>query len=224
MSDAFALQACNVHKSYPTLEVLRGVDFAVAEGERVGIVGASGSGKSTLLHLLGTLDQPTTGEILYAGRRAPLDQDQEISRFRNEHLGFVFQFHHLLADFSALENVMMPCLAAGMERSQAAQQARAVLQQVGLEARLTHRPAELSGGEQQRVAMARALIRRPKLLIADEPTGNLDAESGQRVYELLCQLHREMNSTLIVATHNRELAERMDALYRLKDGKLERER
>ena len=204
-----------------TVRVLKGLDLEVARGESVAVVGASGVGKSTLLHLVGTLDRPDSGQVLVGGKDLFNLAERELAAFRNRHIGFVFQFHHLLPEFSALENVMMPALIARMDRRQARERAARLLEQVGLAGREGHRPAELSGGEQQRVAVARALVMGPELLLADEPTGNLDEETGQRVQELFLRLKQEMGLTTLVATHNEKLAAALDRRVRLVGGRVE---
>ena len=204
-----------------TVRVLSGVDFAIGRGETVAIVGESGVGKSTLLHLLGGLDRPTSGTVVIGGVDIASQSDRELARFRNQTIGFVFQFHHLLPDFSALENVMMPCLIAGEGPAAARERAASVLARVGLAERLTHRPGELSGGEQQRVAVARAVVLRPALVLADEPTGNLDPDTGDGVERLLLDLNREADTTCIVVTHSARLASAMDRRFRLEHGHLE---
>ena len=204
-----------------TVRVLRGVDLTVAAGETVAIVGESGVGKSTLLHLLGGLERPTGGTVRVADFDLGTRSEREIARFRNEKVGFVFQFHHLLPDFTALENVMMPCLISGVPAGEATERARLMLERVGLAERLSHRPGELSGGEQQRVAVARAVVRRPSLVLADEPTGNLDPHTGDEVERLLLDLNREAGITCVVVTHNDRLAAAMDRILRLSAGRLE---
>jgi lipoprotein-releasing system ATP-binding protein len=204
-----------------SVRVLSGVDFSVAAGETVAIVGESGVGKSTLLHILGGLDRPTAGTVLIGGIDIAAQSDRELARFRNRAIGFVFQFHHLLPDFSAIENVMMPCLIAGESPAGARERAETVLARVGLAHRLTHRPGELSGGEQQRVAVARAVVMRPELVLADEPTGNLDPDTGDEIERLLLDLNREAGTTCIVVTHSPRLAEAMDRRFRLTHGHLE---
>ncbi len=203
------------------LDVLRGVDFAAAPGEAVAVVGASGAGKSTLLGLLGALDRPTEGCVELGGADVARMDDERLAAARNASVGFVFQFHHLLREFSALENVMMPALIRGDGASEARRRASMLLGQVGLAERAAHRPAELSGGEQQRVAVARALVNEPLVVLADEPTGNLDARSGQAVRELLFEMRRRSGVALVVATHNLELASKADRTLTLKDGVLE---
>ena len=202
------------------LEVLRAVELEVHRGEFVAIVGASGAGKSTLLHLLGALDHPTGGDVWLDGSRyADLDAEA-ISELRNRKLGFVFQFHHLLREFSALENVMMPLLIAGMQERAARSRAEEMLSLVGLAGRMTHRPAELSGGEQQRCAVARALVHDPSLVLADEPSGNLDHANADRLHEVFFRLAREYETAVVVVTHNRQLAGRADRILMLEDGRL----
>lgn len=200
------------------LEVLRGVDLTLHEGEMAGIIGASGAGKSTLLHCLGTLDLPTSGEILFGDIDVVRLPPAELAAFRNRTIGFVFQFHHLLNEFSALENAMMPGLIARLPTKESRERAEEMLTLVGLKERMGHRPGELSGGEQQRVAIARALLMRPKLLLADEPTGNLDTKTSAEVYELLCRLNQEQRLTTLTVTHSVELAQQMPRTIRMADG------
>lgn len=216
------LEANGVSKSFSSgdhqLTVLNGVDLNIHSGEMNGIVGASGSGKTTLLQILGTLAKPTSGKLMYQGEELTGKSDQKLAGFRNSTLGFIFQFHHLLPEFSALENVMMPALIGGRKRSEIIDEATALLSQVELGERLEHRVGELSGGEQQRTALARALIMKPELLLADEPTGNLDSRSGNLVFELLWKLCRERDLAVVMVTHNMELANRMDHIYTIQDG------
>lgn len=202
------------------VEVLEHVDLSVARGQIVSIVGASGSGKSTLLHLLGALDTPTDGEIWLDGTPYSTLAPDARDTLRNRDVGFVFQFHHLLRDFNVLENVTMPLTIGGVPQKAARDRAAAMLESVGLSSRLTHRPAQLSGGEQQRCAVARALVTEPKVLLADEPSGNLDHVHSGRLHDLLFDIVRKLETTLIVVTHNRELAESADRILRLQDGRL----
>jgi lipoprotein-releasing system ATP-binding protein len=219
------VQARGLEKRYvdgpAVVEVLRGLDLDIATGERVAVIGESGVGKSTLLHLLGCLDAPTGGRLVIDGVDVSSRSEAEIAAFRNRTVGFVFQFHHLLGDFSALENVMLPALIARESPREARSRAAALLTRVGLKDRLDHRPGELSGGEQQRVAVARGVMCRPRLLLADEPTGNLDPETGERVHELLLELNAECGATLVVATHNDRLAAAMERTLRLVGGRIE---
>ena len=203
-----------------TLRVLRGVDLAVAPAERVAIIGASGSGKTTLLQIMGGLDEPTEGEVFVHGE--PMHDTSEAAKgeLRNRYIGFVYQFHHLLPEFSAEENVAMPLLIRRVTKPEALEKARELLGRVGLGERLTHKPGELSGGERQRAAVARALIARPQLVLADEPTGNLDAGNGEHVLGLMLELNREMRTSLVVVTHDHSIAERMDRVLVLEDGEL----
>ena len=205
------------------VRVLTGLDLEVAAGERVAIVGESGVGKSTLLHILGTLDRPTSGEVWFDGEELTMKSDRELALFRNREVGFIFQFHHLLPDFTALENVMMPARIAGVAHEMARRRAADLLGRVGLAERVDHKPGELSGGEQQRVAVARALIQAPRVVLADEPTGNLDPATGAGVQELLIELNSERRLTLVIVTHNRDFAAAMDRTLRLAGGGLKPE-
>jgi lipoprotein-releasing system ATP-binding protein len=222
MSELLAVR--DLRKSFiegaSAIHVLRGANFDLAEGERVAVVGQSGVGKSTFLHILGTLDRPTSGQILFRGKQLPLDDESSLCEFRNRQIGFVFQFHYLLPDFSAIENVMFPALIQGMDAQQARCEGERLLENVGLKDRLHHRPGKLSGGEQQRVAVARAVILKPSLVLADEPTGSLDLRIGEEVQELLFQLNEEKNIALVVATHNRDFADKIGRRVELRDGQL----
>ncbi|WP_419950920.1 ABC transporter ATP-binding protein [Candidatus Palauibacter sp.] len=202
------------------MPVLRGIDFAVPPGASAAIVGASGCGKSTLLHLLGALDQPTRGEVRLGGERVSELGEERLAELRNRFVGFVFQFHHLLRDFTALENVMLPRMIAGASREEAADRAAELLGQVGLADRVSHRPRRLSGGEQQRVAVARALANEPPLVLADEPSGNLDTEATLRLHDLLFEMIDRHGASLVVVTHSRELAGRAARVLRLEGGEL----
>jgi lipoprotein-releasing system ATP-binding protein len=218
------LEARRLYKEYPSgedrLEVLSGVDLAVQAGETVSVVGASGAGKSTLLHLLGGLDQPTRGEVVLGSWYLGKLSDGDLSRVRSRLLGFVFQFHHLLREFTALENVMLPLRIQGIEEATARERARLLLVEVGLGDRLEHRPSALSGGEQQRVAVARALVHEPIVVLADEPSGNLDRANSELLHDIMFQLAREKNVAFVVATHDERLAERTDRLLAIEDGVL----
>jgi lipoprotein-releasing system ATP-binding protein len=202
------------------IEVLKGLNLHIALGESLAVVGVSGSGKSTLIHILGTLDHPTSGSVLFDGVDVFTWPEQKLAAFRNRKIGFVFQFHNLLPEFSALENAMMPALIRRIPKTEARRKAEAILSEVGLGDRITHKPGELSGGEQQRVAIARALILEPEILLADEPTGNLDTETGKKIEEILMALNRTKRITLIVVTHNQSLADRMSQQIGLRDGRI----
>ncbi len=214
----------DVHKSFrkgnAVIHVLRGASFSIARGEMVSIIGKSGAGKSTLLHVLGSLDLPDAGNIIYEGKSLIGRSSAALADFRNRHLGFVFQFHHLLPEFTALENVMMPVVIRRVDKRSAEERATKALAGVGLSHRLDHKPGELSGGEQQRVALARALVLDPPLLLADEVTGNLDARTGEEIHELLFKLNEERQVTLIIVTHNTALADRMSRRLVLEDGQI----
>jgi lipoprotein-releasing system ATP-binding protein len=219
-----SIEASGIVKSYPvggtTLTVLRDLDLEVAEGEMLAIVGASGVGKSTLLHVLGGLDRADAGAVIVQGTNLTAAPDGEVVAFRNRHVGFVFQFHHLLPEFSALENVEMPMRIARIRPAEARARASALLERVGLAERLTHRPGMLSGGEQQRTAVARALVMRPSVLLADEPTGDLDEHTAESLHELLRDMHRSHGLTSVIATHNPRLAAACDRVLRLEGGRL----
>ncbi|MEN8244269.1 MAG: ABC transporter ATP-binding protein [Thermodesulfobacteriota bacterium] len=202
------------------IEILKGIDFDISQGETLAIVGASGIGKSTLLHILGTLDRPDSGKVLYKGEDVFSFNSADLARFRNQSIGFMFQFHHLLPEFSALENAMMPALINGFNKKSAGAAAESILVRVGLQDRLSHRVGKLSGGEQQRVALARALVLKPSVLLADEPTGNLDQSNSEQVHDLLFQLNQELSMTMVVVTHNMQLASYMTRRVTIIDGQL----
>jgi len=228
MIDARPLEARGLVKRFiggdgRELSILDGVDFVLEHGEAVAITGASGAGKSTLLHLLGALDQPTAGEVLVGGRGVAGLGDEELAAVRSQRIGFVFQFHHLLREFTALENVMMPALIAGKDFAEAESRAKALLEDVGLEERASHKPRQLSGGEQQRVAVARALVNDPVVLLADEPSGNLDTETADRLHHLLFDLRERRGLSLVVVTHNTALAARADRTLVMVGGQLQSE-
>ncbi len=214
----------SLFKSYLTgekrIEVLKGLDLEVLEGEMIAVIGESGVGKSTLLHILGAIDSPDSGRVTLRGEEIFSKNHLELSRFRNREIGFVFQFHHLLPEFTALENVMMPFLILGTSYKEALQPSREILQDLGLAHRLHHRPGQLSGGEQQRVAIARAIVMKPSLILADEPTGNLDPKTSRSVFSQMRQVQRKQGLAMIVATHNENLADKCDKIFRIEDGKL----
>jgi len=219
--EARALEKRFVGGDGTELHILRGVDLRIEPGEAVSIVGASGAGKSTLLHILGALDRPTAGEVLLGGRPVAGLDDEELAAVRNRHVGFVFQFHHLLREFTALENVMMPALVGGATLAAARGEARDLLEAVGVSHREGHKPRQLSGGEQQRVAVARALVNRPLVLLADEPSGNLDKQTSERLHDLLFELRAMRGLSMVLVTHNRELAGRADRSLLLAGGRLQ---
>ncbi len=214
------LSAKNISKSYGDLQVLKEVSINIAKGEIVSIVGSSGAGKSTLLHILGTLDKPDEGEVMLQNQQVEKLTGNALSKFRNKHIGFIFQFHHLLPEFSALENVCIPGWIAKRKKSEVEAQAIEILGLLGLEKRIDHKPHELSGGEQQRVAVARALINKPDIIMADEPTGNLDSANGRDLHELFMQLRDKYQQTFLIVTHNEELAKMSDRIVHMKDGKI----
>ena len=214
------IQAHNIQKSYGQLHVLKGVDLEIGRGEVVSIVGKSGAGKSTLLHILGTLDKADEGTLIINGENISKLSAKKLAAFRNSNIGFVFQFHHLLPEFTALENVYIPALIGKQPESKAQQRAKELLDYLGLSGRLTHKPSQLSGGEQQRVAVARSLINRPAIVFADEPSGNLDSASSQELHQLLFDLRRDFQQTFIIVTHNKELAAMSDRCLEMQDGRL----
>ncbi|MCW8963524.1 MAG: lipoprotein-releasing ABC transporter ATP-binding protein LolD [Gammaproteobacteria bacterium] len=223
--DQDAVLICRgVSKSYTQgdadIHVLNDINLSVIQGARIAVVGMSGAGKSTLLHLLGGLDQPSSGQISIAGQDIAGLNEKKLGQLRNRTLGFVYQFHHLLPEFSALENVAMPLLIAGIKHEQASKQASDMLARVGLEQRINHKPSELSGGERQRAAIARALINSPNCVLADEPTGNLDNRTARRVYELFLELNTELNTSLVMVTHDESMAAGMDHVWHLAEGQL----
>jgi lipoprotein-releasing system ATP-binding protein len=214
------LTATNIHKRFGSLEVLKGVDLEVRSGEIVSIVGPSGSGKSTLLHILGTLDQPDQGKVLLGDTLVTGLSGRKLAELRNKRVGFVFQFHHLLPEFTALENVCVPAWIQGRKGSAVNEEAKRLLGMLGLSHRLDHKPSQLSGGEQQRVAVARALINRPDVVFADEPTGNLDSANARELHDLFFRLRSELGQTFLIVTHNEELAQLSDRVVSMKDGKV----
>lgn len=214
------IKATNIHKRYGNLEVLKGVSLEIEKGEILCIVGKSGAGKSTLLHILGTLERPDSGEIIFDSVQVNQLNDNKLSAFRNKNIGFVFQFHHLLPEFNALENVCMPAFILKTPRKQAEKKAKELLDYLGLSHRLTHKPSELSGGEQQRVAVARALVNDPVAIFADEPSGNLDTQTSGELHGLFLKLRKELGQTFVIVTHNPELASLADRTIRMEDGKI----
>jgi len=214
------LKATDIHKHYDRLEVLKGVDIVISKGEIVSIVGSSGAGKSTLLHILGTLDKADKGSIMLNDQRIELLSGNKLSAFRNKHIGFVFQFHHLLPEFTALENVCIPGWIAGTKKKDVVAKAEKLLQTLGLANRLENKPQQLSGGEQQRVAVARALINDPSIVMADEPTGNLDSANARELHQLFIDLRKQLGQTFLIVTHNEELAKMSDRVLQMKDGRI----
>lgn len=214
------IQATGIHKSYGDLEVLKGIDLHIAKREIVSIVGASGAGKSTLLHIIGTLDKADSGRLVIDGTEVDKLGDSQLAAFRNKKIGFVFQFHHLLPEFTAIENICIPAYIAGMDKKESVEKADKLLEYLNLTNRKNHKPSELSGGEQQRIAVARALINEPAVVLADEPSGNLDSKSAQELHQLFFRLRDEMNQTFVIVTHNPELASMSDRTITIKDGKI----
>ncbi|MEX2380326.1 MAG: ABC transporter ATP-binding protein [Vicingaceae bacterium] len=212
------INAVNIHKQFGDLEVLKGVDLEVQQGEIISIVGSSGAGKTTFLQLLGTLDQSNKGQILYDGVDVTQFSTNKLAQFRNKNIGFVFQFHHLLPEFTALENVCMPSLIMGDSKKVAEEKAHRLLDKLEISSRAAHKPSELSGGEQQRVATARALINEPKVIFADEPSGNLDSKNAEKLHQLFFDLREQFNQTFVIVTHNDELAKMCDKSYEMEDG------
>ncbi|MBK7129177.1 MAG: ABC transporter ATP-binding protein [Crocinitomicaceae bacterium] len=214
------LTASGIYKNYGELSILKGIDLSVAKGEVVCIVGASGAGKTTLLQILGTLDKADQGSIQINGQTIGSFSGEELARFRNKHLGFIFQFHQLLPEFTALENVLIPAMIGGVNQTAAQKRAKELLDYLGLTSRYDHKPSQLSGGEQQRVAVARALMNQPDVIFADEPSGNLDSVNAKELHELFFNLKKELNQTFVIVTHNRELAKMADHVFEMKDGRI----
>ncbi|RAK66177.1 ABC transporter ATP-binding protein [Hymenobacter edaphi] len=212
------LQAVNIRKRYGSLEVLKGIDLTIEKSEIVSIVGSSGAGKSTLLHILGTLDTPDTGEVLFDGESVSTLKRSELAKFRNRHIGFVFQFHNLLPEFTALENVCLPAYLAGRSEKETRVRARELLGMLNLERRADHKPSEMSGGEQQRVSVARALINSPEIIFADEPSGNLDSKNAAELHQIFFLLRKELGQTFVIVTHNDQLAAMADRTITMRDG------
>ena len=217
------IEAIQVQKSFKTeageLNILRGINLTIAEGEMLGIIGASGAGKSTLLHILGALDKPSSGKVLFQGKDVFSMDDGLLAEFRNSSIGFVFQFHHLLPEFNSIENVMLPGLISNRPYGETEKRAKQILEELGLSKRLKHRPGELSGGEQQRVAVARALLQNPKIVLADEPTGNLDTSTGNSLFDLFIELNRKNRTTFVIVTHNKTLSDNCHRVLEMADGR-----
>jgi len=211
----------NIHKSFGQLQVLKGIDLTIQKNEIISILGASGAGKTTLLHIMGTLDKPDQGQVLYNDTDVFTLGERKLNTFRNKHIGFVFQFHHLLPEFTALENVCIPAYIGGMSKAETAAKAEKLLHTLGLQDRMTHKPSALSGGEQQRVAVARALMNDPDVILADEPSGNLDTDHARELHELFLKLRNEMNQTFVIITHNPDLAQLSDRQIHMRDGILD---
>jgi lipoprotein-releasing system ATP-binding protein len=220
MNDQLMIKASEIKKSYGTLNVLKGVNIEIKKGEIISIVGASGAGKSTLLHILGTLDRANHGTLEINGTQISSLKDKKLAEFRNKNIGFVFQFHHLLPEFTAIENICIPAFIAGLSKKQAEEKAKELLSFLGLENRMDHKPNELSGGEQQRVAVARALVNTPSVLLADEPSGNLDSTTAKELHQLFFTLRDKFNQTFIIVTHNEELANMADRKLVMRDGNI----
>jgi len=216
----FMIDIQKVKKSYANLSVLKGVDLQVEKGEIVSIIGASGAGKSTLLHILGTLDRADSGDVIIGGKYISSMNARQLSQFRNHKIGFVFQFHHLLPEFTALENICIPAFISGTSKKQAEGRATELLELLGLRERMDHKPQELSGGEQQRVAIARAMVNKPDIILADEPSGNLDSVNSDALHQLFLDLRHNLNQTFIIVTHNRQMAELSDRILEMKDGRI----
>lgn len=214
------IKGVNITKQYGRLTVVRHVNLEIEKGEIVSIVGKSGAGKSTLLHILGTLDRPSAGEVFLNGVKVSNLNDKELSKFRNQHIGFVFQFHHLLPEFTAVENVMMPALINKLSKREASARAKELLDYLGLKERMTHKPSQLSGGEQQRVAVARSLMNKPLVIFADEPSGNLDTQTSRELHELFFQLNKDFSQTFVIVTHNTELSAMAHRSIQMKDGEI----
>lgn len=214
------IEALDIYKNYGSLEILKGVSLKISQGEIISIVGPSGAGKSTLLHILGTLDRASKGNVLFEGKNISQLKDKQLGIFRNQNIGFVFQFHHLLPEFTAIENVCIPSFIAKKNTTEVKMKATELLTYLGLKDRLNHKPSELSGGEQQRVAVARALINDPKIVLADEPSGNLDTDSAKSLHQLFFELRKKFNQTFVIVTHNEELAEMADRKLVMRDGRI----